>query len=332
MQIEFRTKDESMRAQIEAFLQDWPNTEFFTVQTSGSTGKPKSIKIDRKHAEASAHKTIDYLNLQKGDTALLCLSPTTIAGKMMLIRSIVGGLNLIVGDVSSSPLMSIEDKEVIDFAAMVPLQVKSSLETEKSKLQSIQNLIIGGAPISSALENEIIESGLHAHQTFGMTETISHIALRKIDGSEPVFKAVSNTTFSQGSDENLIIHSLDIGIDSLETNDIVKLIDKHSFQWIGRKDHVINTGGVKVFPEQIESKIKTEQNVFISSTPDETLGQQVILCVEGKSFNIELLEGLTRFERPKSIYFFDKFHYTASDKVNRLETINHISDARKQVL
>lgn len=332
MQIEFRTKDESIRAQIKAFLQDWPNTEFFTVQTSGSTGKPKSIKIERKHAVASALKTLDYLNLQKGDTALLCLSPETIAGKMMLIRSIVGGLNLIVGDVNSSPLLSIEDDEVIDFAAMVPLQVKRSLETEKSKLQSIQNLIIGGAPISSTLENEILESELHAYQTFGMTETISHIALRKIDGSAPVFKAISNTSFSLGGDENLIIHSPDIGIDSLETNDIIELIDHHSFQWIGRKDHIINTGGVKVFPEQIESKIKAEQNVFISSTPDETLGQQVILCVEGNSFDIELLKGLSRFERPKSIYFFDKFNYAASDKVNRIETINHISDARKQVL
>lgn len=332
MQIEFRTKDESIRAQIETFLQDWSNTEFFTVQTSGSTGKPKTIKIDRKHAEASARKTIDYLHLQKGDTALLCLSPKTIAGKMMLIRSIVGELNLIVGDISSSPLMSIKNNEVIDFAAMVPLQVKRSLETEKSKLKNIQNLIIGGAPISSALENEIIESGLHAYQTFGMTETISHIALRKIDGSAPSFRGVSNTNFSQGKDGNLIIHSPDIGIDSLETNDIVELIDQRSFQWVGRKDHVINTGGVKVFPEQIESKIKTQQNIFISSEPDESLGQQVILCVEGDSFNIELLEGLSRYEIPKSIYFFDKFNYTASDKVNRKETVNHISDARKQVL
>src|SRR5210317_1532548 len=103
MQVEFRTKDESIRVQIEAFLRDWPSTKYFTVQTSGSTGKPKTIKINRKYAEASARKTIDYLNLQKGNTALLCLSPETISGKMMLIRSIVGGLNLIVGDVNSSP-------------------------------------------------------------------------------------------------------------------------------------------------------------------------------------------------------------------------------------
>jgi O-succinylbenzoic acid--CoA ligase len=332
MQVEFRTKDESIRVQIEAFLRDWPSTKYFTVQTSGSTGKPKTIKINRKYAEASARKTIDYLNLQKGNTALLCLSPETISGKMMLIRSIVGGLNLIVGDVNSSPLMSIADKEVIDFAAMVPLQVKRSLETEKSKLQSIRNLIIGGAPISSALENEVLESGLHAYQTFGMTETISHIALRKIDGSAPVFKGVSNTTFSQGIEKNLIIHSSDIGVDSLETNDIVELMDQQSFKWMGRKDNVINTGGVKVFPEQIESKIKTDQNIFISSIADEILGQQVILCVEGNSFSTELLEGLSRYERPKCIYYFDKFNYTASDKVNRKETINRISNARKQVL
>ncbi|MFZ9027412.1 MAG: AMP-binding protein [Crocinitomicaceae bacterium] len=332
MQIEFRTKDESIRAQIEAFLQDWPSMEFFTVKTSGSTGKPKTLKIDRKYAEASARKTIDYLNLQKGNTALLCLSPETIAGKMMLIRSFVGELNLIVGDVSSSPLMSIQDNEVIDFAAMVPLQVRKSLESEKFKIQRIQNLIIGGAPITNALENEILAAKLHAFQTFGMTETISHIALRKIDGSAPVFKGVSNTTFSQGIEKNLIIHSPDIGVDSLETNDIVELIDLQSFRWIGRKDHVINTGGVKVFPEQIESKIRTDQNIFISSIADEILGQQVILCVEGNSFSKELLEGLSRYERPKCIYYFDKFNYTASDKVNRKETINRISNARKQVL
>lgn len=332
MQIEYRTKDESIRTQIEAFLKEWSNADSFSVNTSGSTGSPKTITIKCEHAEASARKTLDYLDLKEGSTALLCLSPETIAGKMMLIRSFIGGLKLIVVDVSSSPLKSILDKELIDFAAMVPLQVTSSLDDEKQKLQNIQNLIIGGAPIQSKLEKEIIEAQLNAFQTFGMTETISHIALRRIDGSAPVFKAVSNTTFSQGIEDNLIIHSADIGVNSLETNDIIELIDQCSFRWVGRKDHVINTGGVKVFPEQIESKIKTSQNIFVSSIPDEKLGQQVILCVEGNSFDQGLLGGLTRFERPKCIYYFKAFSYTASNKINRLQTMNRISDATRQVL
>ena len=332
MQIEFRTKNASIRSEIEIFLNEWRSKDSFCVNTSGSTGRPKSISIKKVFAESSARKTLDYFNLVEGNKALFCLSPETIAGKMMLVRAIVGNLKLIVSDINSTPLESIMENEKLDLTAMVPLQVDKSLIRDSAKMRNIRNLIIGGAGISEKLEKEILSFQLKAFHSFGMTETISHIALRQIDGKKPIYKALKNTIFSQGKEGNLIIDSPDIGVHKLETNDLVKLLDESSFLWIGRKDNVINTGGIKVYPEQIETKLNTKQNIFISSLRDETLGNCIILCVEGNSFDLNLFDSLTKFERPKYIYYFDSFIYTNSNKINRIETTNHLSDARKQIL
>ena len=332
MQIEFRTKNAAIRSEIESFLDEWRSKDSFCVNTSGSTGRPKSISIKKVFAESSARKTLDYFNLEEGNKALFCLSPETIAGKMMLVRAIVGNLKLIVSDINSTPLESIMENEKLDLSAMVPLQVDKSLIRDSSKMRNIRNLIIGGAGISEKLEKEILSFQLKAFHSFGMTETISHIALRQIDGKQPIYKALKNTIFSQGKEGNLIIDSPDIGVHKLETNDLVKLLDENSFLWIGRKDNVINTGGIKVYPEQIETKLNTKQNIFISSLRDETLGNCIILCVEGNSFDLNLFDSLTKFERPKYIYYFDSFIYTNSNKINRIETTNHLSDARKQIL
>ncbi len=332
MQIEFRTKNAAIRSEIEIFLNEWRSKDSFCVNTSGSTGRPKSISIKKVFAESSARKTLDYFNLEEGNKALFCLSPETIAGKMMLVRAIVGNLKLIVSDINSTPLESIMENEKLDLSAMVPLQVDKSLIRDSSKMRNIRNLIIGGAGISEKLEKEILSFQLKAFHSFGMTETISHIALRQIDGKQPIYKALKNTIFSQGKEGNLIIDSPDIGVHKLETNDLVKLLDESSFLWIGRKDNVINTGGIKVYPEQIETKLNTKQNIFISSLRDETLGNCIILCVEGNSFDLNLFDSLTKFERPKYIYYFDSFIYTNSNKINRIETTNHLSDARKQIL
>lgn len=332
MHLEFRTNNEEIENAIRSFLSHWTHHDSFVVNTSGSTGIPKSITIQNKFARASALKTLEFLDLGKGDTALLCLSPDTIAGKMMLIRALVGELKLIVVDVNSDPLESILDHEKIDFAAMVPLQVENSLKANKLKLKGIRKLIIGGAPISTTLNRRIIEEKLNAYQTFGMTETISHIAMREINEEENAFIAMSKTSFHLGIEDNLIIDAPDIGIHNLETNDIVQLIDERSFMWLGRKDNIINSGGVKISPEQVESKIVSNTTFFVSSLPDEKLGQKVILCVEGMEFDHSKLENLGKYEKPKEIYFFKHFVYTRSNKIDRINTLNQLDHARKQVL
>lgn len=332
MHLDFRNTNPSVENEIRAFLALWSQQSSFDVNTSGSTGEPKKINIQKEYALASAKKTLDFFHLKKGDTALLCLSPNTIAGKMMLVRAILGELKLIIVDVNSNPLTSIKEGEKIDFAAMVPLQVQNVLDNTPQKLKNIKNLIIGGAPSGRKLQDSIASLGVNAFQTFGMTETISHVALKKITQEDEPFVALSNTSFSSGKEGNLIINAPDIGINNLETNDIVELLDKRSFKWMGRKDRVINTGGIKLFPENIEAKIDTDQPFFISSIPDELLGNKLILCIEGSSFNTDLLKMLDKYEKPKEIYFWNRFSYTASDKIDRINTMKKLKDARKQVL
>lgn len=332
MNLEFRTTNSEIEANVRSFLNDWESIDSFTVKTSGSTGTPKEIVISKEHAIASALKTINFFGLKPGNKALLCLSTETIAGKMMLVRAIVGDLHLIVTDVTSTPLKAIEKDESVEFSAMVPMQVQQSLAENDGKLNQIERIIIGGAPISTGLEESIIKAKINAYQTFGMTETISHIALRKIDKENSIYNAVDNTSFSLGEDDNLIINSPDIGIHGLETNDIVELVSETEFRWLARKDRVINSGGVKLFPELIESKIKSKTPFFIASLSDPILGEKVILCVQGDDFDNSLLATLTRFEKPKEIYFVQTFNYTESNKIDRISTLNQLQDARRQVL
>lgn len=332
MHLEFRTSDPAVEKEIKSFLEQWTQQESFVVNTSGSTGDPKPITVLNKFALASAQKTLEFFELKKGSSALLCLSPSTIAGKMMIIRAIVGELKLIVVDVNSDPLESLEEDEKLDFAAMVPLQVQKSLDSNRNKLKNISNLIIGGAPISNSLEKKIISEEINAFQTFGMTETISHIALRKIEVENKLYKALPNTEFKLGQDHNLIINAPDIGVHNLETNDIVDLPNGKQFKWIGRKDRVINSGGIKISPELLELKINSKHPFFITSVEDEKLGQRVVLCVEGDVLDESSLAVLAKYERPKEIYFFKTFQYTASDKIDRISTMKMLKDARKQIL
>lgn len=332
MHLEFRTSNPKTEKEIRSFLSHWTQNESFSVKTSGSTGERKSIRIEKEFAEASARKTLDFLKLKNGDKALLCLSADTIAGKMMIIRALIGDLKLIVTDPSSNPLEVVKDEENIDFAAMVPLQVSKSIEDNLSKLRGIKNLIIGGAPISGSLKDKIITEEISAYQTFGMTETISHVAMRKIGKDNSPFIAMPNTLFSAGRDSNLIVDSPDIGVHQLETNDIVELLNEHEFRWIGRKDRIINSGGIKLSPEEIESKIIADHEFFFDALPDEHLGQKLILCVLGGDFDFNLFKALSKYEKPKEIYYFNEFIYTPSDKIDRIKTKKQISHARKQVL
>lgn len=313
-----------------SFILQWiSDEEFIKVKTSGSTGNPKEINISKKAMVASAKLTGDFLKLQKGDKALLCLPVNYIAGKIMVVRAFILGLNLIPTEPTGNPLEN-KNKD-FDFAAMTSMQVFNILN-EKSgmgKLNNIKNLIIGGGEISPKLERKLKSINNKTYHTYGMTETVTHIALRKINGEDENvnFKALNKVWFEQDKRDCLIIHAPHISNESIITNDIVNLNSKTEFEFIGRYDNIINSGGIKIIPEIIENKIEAfvNQRFFIYGKPDEKLGEKVILVVEGKpdsqiEKNLEKI-AFSNYEKPKEIIFIKKFVETGNGKINREKTI-----------
>ena len=301
---------------IGKFLLEWLNNESFVfVQTSGSTGKPKQIVLDKKAMMASAKATGTFFNLQPKSTALLCLSTDYIAGKMMLVRAITLGLHLDAVEPNSNPL----GNKKYDFVAMVPMQVANSL----NKLYLVETLLIGGTKVSYQLAESILKTNCKAFESYGMTETISHIAIKPIGAKE--FTILPNVTISLDERNCLVIEALELSQDKIITNDIVEILNERQFVLKGRIDNVINSGGVKIFPEEIEEKLAKFISVrfFIASLPDEKLGEKVILVLEGKPFEVDntIFSDLSKYQIPKEVVFIDKFIETETNKINRKKTL-----------
>lgn len=333
------------------FLLDWiDSNDYITLQTSGSTGVPKLITLKKQHMVNSALATGDFFNLKAGDSALLCLSVGYIAGKMMLVRAMVLGLELDFVEPSANPLFELKNKSY-DFCAMVPLQVENSL----ARLDQIKNLIVGGAPISQSLKEKVKNIKTQVYETYGMTETASHIALKKINRfsaisaspltlpagrqdvlrsgpSENPFKTLVNITVTKDNRDCLIINAPNIATEPIVTNDVVSIISDTEFEWLGRYDNVINSGGVKLIPEQIETKLAPllESRFFIAGLPDEKLGQKLTLILEREDEIIGLLEsfkslkGLEEYELPKEILNVSHFMETENGKISRKKTLDQI--------
>jgi len=320
-----------------SFCKSWLIGEkTFSQSTSGSTGIPKQISISREQMEASAKGTGSFFKTDSNSILLCCLNPAYIAGKMMLVRAMVWNCEIHLVEPSSNPLSKVNGD--FDFVAMVPLQVQASIEDEQSipKLKSIQHLIIGGAPISSKLKANLVENGIKAWQTFGMTETVSHIALAEIGKEELLYQVLPEVEIGQDSRGALWIKSQMSGPDPIQTNDLIELRSETSFIWLGRVDFVVNSGGIKLFPEHIEQKaeeviekIFPGISYFFFGEKDELLGEKLVLFLETsassnrlKILKERLAEVLGKYELPKKIYFSPKFARTESGKINRLHTFN----------
>lgn len=308
---------------IGKFILEWLDEKtFISVKTSGSTGVPKEIKLQKKHVFNSANATNIYFGLNENTKALLCLSSEYIAGKMMLVRAMIGGWNLYTTPPDKNPLENFD--EAFDFAAMVPYQVFHSL----ADLDKVKKLIVGGGAVSVELEQELQKVKTQVFATYGMTETISHVAVRPINGKgkSTVFMALSKVDFSQAENDCLQINALEISEETVITNDVVELLSPTSFKFLGRIDNVINSGGVKVHPEVVEEKLSLQikQPFFIASEKDEALGERVILVIESeKELHLEdfsnAFETLSAYEKPKKIYSIPQFIYTETGKIKRAE-------------
>ncbi|MDO6738041.1 AMP-binding protein [Wenyingzhuangia sp. 2_MG-2023] len=383
------------------FLQEWfSDSETLIVQTSGSTGTPKLVAIKKEFMENSAKATSSFLKLGAETKALCCLSTQYIAGKMMVIRALTLGWELDVMEPNGNPLEDIF--ESYDFCAMVPMQVKASLWD----LHLVKKLLIGGGVVSEGLQEALQNVSTQCFASYGMTETVSHIAVKKLncfaestlssseqhistslddqevekiqlevfersreagltnsnennniftplddqrinkaqikvfersreadpkkestfrrEGLNSHYVLLPNITISQDNRDCLIINAPLLSEEEVVTNDIVKIHSETEFEWLGRFDNVINSGGVKLHPEQIEKELSKVigQRFFVAGIKDETLGEKLILIVEGENTDLNFTQlNLSKYELPKEIYFLPQFIETKTNKIQRQQTL-----------
>lgn len=347
--------DEGMT--LDSFLAEWNSDDaFLTVHTSGSTGKPKMLRVEKSRMRASAEMTCNFLELTSDDTALLCMPLDFIAGKMMVVRSLVRGMRLISVKPSSNPMNGID--EIPTFAAMVPMQVYNCINDKESceKLKKIKHLIIGGGAIDKNMAEQLKKFPNAVWSTYGMTETLSHIALRRLNGDDAsdFYTPFEDVTLSADNDGCLCIDAPKVCSEVLRTNDIVEFKKGSSaFRVFGRKDNVINSGGIKIQIEEIESVLTgvIEGSFAISKLKDVKYGEIVVLLVaapdickrydrgivsdvdiisaghddisleELKYIRSKINVSLPRYWKPKKILFCKDIPHTGTGKIARRDVL-----------
>lgn len=330
---------EEQKSTINSFIDELRNdAPFITCHTSGSTGSPKAIRISKEALVLSAENTIGFFDLKPKYKASLCISVDFIAGKMMLVRALIGGMHLEVYPANAS----IGDHLLpSDFIALFPIQLQGIMNTRGglAKLKQCRNILIGGAQISKELEKELIKNKITVYQSYGMTETVSHIALKKTGYlQETHYKAIEGVSFKT-LDDCLIIHYPKMSTTVIKTNDLVELKDAHHFKWIGRNDFVINSGGYKISPEIIEDKIQTilSNEILLTGINDSEFGEKVGLIIKGKKDSINIRKAdlksiLHPYEIPKMVTFISSFERTSNGKLDRKKTASKIKKSAWQIL
>jgi O-succinylbenzoic acid--CoA ligase len=342
---------ENARAALE-FCQAWLNGQpEFVVNTSGSTGTPKSITLTREQMTASAQATGQAVGLQRGHHALVCLPTQYIAGRMMLVRGLVLGLTMTVVEPASQPLRNLSADTRFDFTALVPLQLQSILAdatADLALLNQMQAILIGGGPVDAPLAERLQVISAPVYHTYGMTETVSHVALRRLNGPAASEAFVPLPGVQLGLDERgcLTISGPMTRGEQLVTNDLVELRADGSFRWLGRWDNVINSGGVKVQVEKVEAIVGqllstvadgqvAGRAFFVGPLQDERLGQAVTLVLEGEPLPVNLLailhsalEGqISRYEMPRRLCYLAQLQRTPTGKIDRPANLQQLRNS-----
>ena len=329
---------------IEEFLAEWHNdSDRVLVHTSGSTGQPKPLWVEKRRMEASARITCQFLGLKAGDSALLCMSLDYIAGKMMVVRALTGGLQLTAVEPSGHPFSALE--QPVDFVAMVPLQVYNSLQVprERALLEQTRHLIIGGGAVDDALARELRGFPHAVWSPYGMTETLSHVALRRLSGPDASewYTPFPSVALSLSADGCLVIDAPQVCASRLTTNDMAELRPDGRFRILGRKDNVVCSGGIKIQIEEVERLLRPHLAVpfLVTKCRDERLGEALVLLTERERIGSGGLsghektgaEGLTerlrtvctsclpRYWQPRHYIHVDSLPLTATGKPARRE-------------
>ncbi len=335
-----KVPDEPYFRQAYDFCVQWlAGVEKYTVHTSGSTGVPKPIQISRSQMLASARLTAEALDLStKGGTALVCLNVNYIAGMMMLVRGLNFDWKMTIVAPGANPLASVPAEATYDFAAMVPLQLATMIEQQGTRngADRFGKILLGGAPVSLALERDVAILDVPVYHSYGMTETVSHVALRRLNGSSPEqdYQILGDIELGTDARDCLWVRGAVTAFTKVQTNDRVAITSHRTFTWLGRADSVINSGGVKIQLEKVDRVVEevllemgSGTNYFAWHEFDETLGQKLVLFMQDKSQvpnEKVLLEKLgtrlTRYETPKAVYFVQNFERTPTDKLDRRAT------------
>lgn len=319
--------DDALRA-VYQFLTEWfAPSPFVNVQTSGSTGTPKQMAVEKSRMINSACLTCDYLKLKPGDTALLCMNLKYIGAKMMVVRALVAGLQLTVRPASGHPMQTLSDP--VDFTAIVPLQLYNSLqvEEEKQKLAACKHILVGGGAVNDDLRRQLQPLSARFYSTYGMTETLSHIALQPLNGHEAYarYYPFDGVYLTLSPDQTLIINAPAVCKQPLVTNDVAQIFNDGSFVILGRKDNTVNSGGIKIQIETDEELLRHHLDIpfALTSVPDERLGEALVLLLEQDSapdsawLQKQMRNWLPSYHTPRLICQTKKIPVTETGKINR---------------
>ncbi|MEQ8470424.1 MAG: AMP-binding protein [Marinoscillum sp.] len=302
------------------------NPDHVSIKTSGSTGKPKVISLSSEVISYSASRSLEFIDPNNEySSALLCLNPEHIGGLMVIIRALLRNLDLTI--ISPSSKLDLLPSGKYDLVSMVPLQLKSLLEQNPNKLQQFKTILLGGGPIELHDEKMIQKSpSIKVYHTYGMTETASHIALRNISNGEQSFTTLGDVKIDMDDRDCLKIKGTVTNHRWLQTNDVVKIIDQSRFEWIGRADFVINSGGIKIHPEMIEASLESQIKLpfFVAGLKDDRLGERLVLLVESDKELMIDFSRLGTYEKPKEIIFLPNFSFTPTGKLDRKKTLQSI--------
>jgi O-succinylbenzoic acid--CoA ligase len=338
--IEKKTSNTSVpewERKIFQFISNWIGPELtVSVTTSGSTGIPRKIDMPKILMRKSARLTGRTFNIAAKQRALCCLPVDYIAGKMMIVRALELGMDLTLAE-PSLDLQIMVPEDSIHLAAMVPMQLHSSLDKKNglNVLNTIKTLLLGGGTVSLRIRRALDGVRCAIFQTYGMTETVSHVAIRRLNGPDKTeeYKALKGIHFATTADNRLIINAPHLEIDSMETTDLVHLISPTRFKWLGRADNIINTGGIKIIPEVIEEKLEQiliGKSYFIGSLPNEKLGEVAVLVIKDKIWTERRIAHLDEqinnvlgsYEKPRRTFFLKEFLLTPTGKIHRTNTLD----------
>lgn len=306
-----------------SFIDEWFNSSaVVTAHTSGSTGKPKNIELLKSDMLKSAMATNRFFGINSESLLACPLSSDYIAGKMMIVRSIAAGCRMIA--VNPSNRFILPECGRISLIAIVPSQLEHTLSRYGDRTE---NILVGGAPLSVEQQNLVNRYSDNVYLSFGMTETCSHVALKRVGSDEP-FRALPGISFGTNARGCLIINAPGFSFSGTATNDIVELRDECSFVWRGRYDNVINSGGIKVYPEEIERKIAYLCNIaspfYITKRAHSKWGEIPVLVIKSaegldiQNIEAEIRNALSKAERPKEILVTTKMESTGNGKIRRI--------------
>jgi len=321
--------------QVQQFVSDWESGQTsFEIKTSGSTGKPKTISLNRKLMEASAKATMQAFEFGKINSVWLAISPMHIGGLMVLVRACLANQDVIFSEPTNQLSTEIQaGLPLSHFTSLVPSQLHHLLSDEKSirYLNQMKGILVGGGPVSPALQYLIASSlKVPVYQTFGMTETISHVAYRTLNAVDSLnlpYVGLPGYQFAVSDTGSLLVKGGVTEHNWLETNDLIDLNSDTSFFWLGRKDRVVISGGKKIYPELLEQRLRQilpNCNFFFAGLPHTSWGQSLALFIEGEknaAWNENINSTLEGSERPKSISYLPQFVYTPTGKINQSETM-----------